>query len=502
MSTAASCKLWAHPASTTKQIKPVTLEAARRWLEQHSGPLPIQHATAQQLQPLVHEDCPTDRLLIVIAQDPVTSARLLTEVNSRRRRDPVESLESAASLLGQPSLIGLLRRLLEQKPPALQPDQDFLQAQLIDRAHHNAWQVSTFAEELGYGDLESLRVCARLMYLGELHCCCLTPRDYLDFWRRGGDDKTAIEVFGFDFSELGQLIAERERLPERVALAQPHRQSPDPKTRLLRLTTRLCRHCEQGWADERVTTDLQQLAELIQRPIDAVARQVHLCAVTAARHHQTPLAWPPASRLPLISDRPWSPSATTANTTESVQRADTSPTEPPATAPIRGAATRDRLQYLLKRKDSTQAQLLQACLQGLKEELGFSRISLFLLSRDRKMLLNRLSLGLDEQAPLRRYGVDTARAGLLRRLLEKRLAVQVTPQNWPRYEKLIPPSLLARLDTRDFVAMSVFIADKPIGVVLADRKGAGSICEEDFRLFKQIVNLCTQALTLATGRKN
>jgi HD-like signal output (HDOD) protein len=478
----------------------MSLEAARRWLEQHHRPLPSHPAILHSLGALLEQQAATDRLIALIQQDPATSALLLSAVNRRRQAEPVESLAAAASLLGEPALIRLLQERLQHHGRPDRPHQSFLYSQLLERSLHNAWQAEGCAQRLGFSDLDSLRTAASLMYLGEMSCCLHAPDDYLDVYLRGGGSKAAGEVLGFDFSELGQVLAEQERLPERVAQAQPHRQSAEAKTRLLRLTTRLCRHCEQGWRNERVTADLQQLAQLMQRPIDEIAAQVHQSAVEAARCSPHADAWHPASRLPLIADGPWAPPARKKPPAEPARSAASTPPPSPA-APVRGAQTRDRLQALLRSQDSTQSQLLQACLQGLQQELGFSRISLFLLSRDRKMLQNRLALGLDERAPIRRYAVDTARAGLLARLLEKPQAIHVHPANWAKFEPLIPPSLLARLDTRDFAAMSVFIGDKPIGIILADRKGRGDIEAGDFRLFKQVVGLCNKALTLLARRQ-
>ncbi len=475
----------------------MSLEAARRWLDQHPELPPAHPAPLAPLHKLLQEKASTDRLIERIQGDPLTAARLLSAVNRRSKREAIESLTAAASLLGDSALKTLLKEQLDNERRLDRPHQAFLYAQLLDRSLHNAVQATDCARRLGYAELDNLHTAASLMYLGELSCCTHAPADYLAACREGGDRKAAESVFGFDFSELGQLLAERYRLPERVAQAQPHRQSNEPKTRLLRLTTRLCRHCERGWRDERVTADLQQLAELMQRPIDEVATRVHRNSVEAARISPLDDAWHPARRLPLIEDGFWSPPRKKSPPEKPKQPAP--PPRPRAPAP-KGSATRDRLQALLRSEGSTQSQLLQACLQGLQSELGFTRISLFLLSRDRKMLHNRLALGLDERAPIRRYAVDTARAGLLGRLLEKPLAVQVHPGNWTKYEALIPPSLLARLDTRDFVAMSVFIAGKPIGVILADRKGAGDISAEDFQAFKQVVGLCSKALTLLAKR--
>ena len=476
----------------------MSLEAARRWLEQHTGPLPVHAATLERLQALLQETPSCDRLVEVLEPDPVLGAALLRRVNAGSKREPIESLPAAASLIGEAALLQLLRAPGDSDDSLDRPHQRFLYRQLLERSSHNAWQVSRCAESLGYGDLDSLRTAARLMYLGELHCCAGDFEAYRDVIRQGGDEKAAEAVYGFEFSELGQVIAERDRLPERVVQAQPHRQSQEAKTRLLRLTTRLCRHCERGWQDERVTADLQQLSELMQRPIEEIARRVHATAVEAARHSHCEDAWHAASRLPLIQDGPWMPPV---EPTAKAPESKTAAPPPVRKPPPRGSATRDRLQQLLRKPETTQSQLLQACLQGLHEELGFTRVSLFLLSRDRRLLQNRLAIGLDPQAPLRRYAVDTERAGLLQRLMEKPQALHLTPANWTKYERLIPVSLLARLDNQDLVLMSLFIADKPIGLILADRKGSSPIADEDFAVFKQVVSLCSKALTLLARRK-
>ena len=478
----------------------MSLQAARHWLEQHTGQLPAHAATLQQLQRLLQEEAlSTHQLVKALEPDPILSAALLQRINSSGNREPIESLAAAASLIGETALLQWLRSATDSDDSLDRPHQRFLYRQLLERSSHNAWQAARCAESLGYGDLDSLRTAARLMYLGELHCCAWDFARYLDVIRQGGSEKVAESVFDFEFSELGQIIAEKNRLPERVAQAQPHRQSQEAKTRLLRLTTRLCRHCECGWRDERVTADLQQLAELMQRPIGEVARRVHITAVEAARHGLCEDAWHAASRLPLIEDGPWIPPARPA---AKAAQAKTASPPPPRKPPPRGSATRDRLQQLLRQPETTQSQLLQACLRGLHEELGFTRVSLFLRSRDRKMLQNRLAIGLDPQAPLRRYAVDSERAGLLRRLMEKPQALHLSPSNWTRYEALIPASLLARLDTRDLVLMSLFIGDKPIGVILADRKGGNPVDAEDFTLFKKIVSLCSRALTLLAKKKS
>jgi len=60
---------------------------------------------------------------------------------------------------------------------------------------------------------------------------------------------------------------------------------------------------------------------------------------------------------------------------------------------------------------------------------------------------------------------------------------------------------LANIMTSDFLAMSLFIAEKPIGIIYADRSQSTTpIDENTFLQFKQLVSLTGKALTIIAKR--
>ena len=64
-----------------------------------------------------------------------------------------------------------------------------------------------------------------------------------------------------------------------------------------------------------------------------------------------------------------------------------------------------------------------------------------------------------------------------------------------------PRVLLASIMTDNFMAMSLFIGNQPIGIVYADQRQAKSkIDAELFSRFKQLISLTSKALTLLAKR--
>ena len=58
----------------------------------------------------------------------------------------------------------------------------------------------------------------------------------------------------------------------------------------------------------------------------------------------------------------------------------------------------------------------------------------------------------------------------------------------------------AEFRSDSFCAMSIFVGSKPIGLIVADRSGAGALSERHYRNFKQICLLTSQALTQSAAR--
>ena len=112
-----------------------------------------------------------------------------------------------------------------------------------------------------------------------------------------------------------------------------------------------------------------------------------------------------------------------------------------------------------------------------------------------------MSRGIQKDAAFKQYQIETSKAGLLKILLNKPQAIWINGISFKKYQKIIPPSLLASIMTTDFLAMSLFIGEKPVGIIYADRTDTiDKLDEKAFTEFKQLITLTSKALTVISKR--
>jgi hypothetical protein len=189
------------------------------------------------------------------------------------------------------------------------------------------------------------------------------------------------------------------------------------------------------------------------------------------------------------------------------------PPSPPARQPaLDGASARprrsaapqvqsaaERIKALARDPDVSQTKVIRACIDGLISDIPLDRVCLLLLSRDKQKLQNRMNAGVDAGSPLRQFEVTVATGGLFKVLLNKPQALWLNPDNYEKYQKLVPDDFMACILNEDFFTMSLFIEDKPVGVMFGDARVKGEpLSKKRFIRFKQLVMLCSKALTLHT----
>ena len=77
--------------------------------------------------------------------------------------------------------------------------------------------------------------------------------------------------------------------------------------------------------------------------------------------------------------------------------------------------------------------------------------------------------------------------------MKKPQALWLNPENREKYQSLIPSPILQALSASDFLIMSVFVRERPIGLFYADN-GAG-LTQEQYNRFKLSCQRFIQALT-------
>jgi len=492
-------------------------EPALLWLKQHDNALPALAQSLNALQEEDHQPVQTS-LSDVVSADPALALALLKKVNTNRSassgKDIVSSAQSAIALLGERISRKLFQEIPQAQQQLLQPQQFFLYSQIINRSLQCLHQMDHWAKQCGYQQTDEFRLPALLYFCAEALCCCFDFTHYLEFIKAGRLANAEVDHFGFSFKQFSVTLCQQFNLPLLLEQAQNLETSKRQQAQLMFHIATLCEASERGWFQPEMQQYFEALAVFLQLPLDTVITQFHQNSVEFSRQSTLTDAWQPASRLVLISDTAWRPA-------ESAAPQESAPAQPkpaataPATAAegarptaqpeISGTENQpqqdnicraiSRSKKLLGQSAITQSQILQACIEGLAYDLEFSRVALFLLSRDKATLQIRMALGIEKASPLRQLQLKTQQAGLFKILLNKPQAIRLHPQNFEKYASLIPPRLLATSQTRDFVAMSLFINDKPVAVIYADQQGkSASISQAEFNHFKQTVSFCSKAL--------
>ena len=497
----------------------MSLEQAKAWLKNHSTQIPALSVNLQQIARLKEDEKHNARLARIAIRDPALALALLTRVNLHRGKgsgkDRVESPLAAISLLGD----HVSHSLIENHPAAeTSLDQKFqllLYLQLIERSLHNETQAEQWARQQGFQQTEVIKVAALFRYLGELLCCSLDFDNYLAYIRDFDKLHDESGVFGFRFDELTETLCDTLNLPLLIVDSLPGKPHKSPVERLLFHCGQLCLYSESGWEDEQLLQTLETFAEVLQLSPERVSGMTHQFAVLAARDSYVEQAWTPASRLILSADSHWSsqfhqPVANrerkTGPVTPEASKADNKaePTAPPAKTPPRPQPLQHALQAirdLADKADSTQSALVNACLKGLNQDLKLARVCLLILSADNTQIQNRMSLGLEADSSFRQFSIALDRSGLLKILLQKPQAIWINRGNLEKYHKLLPPGMMASVMTDSFVAMSLFIGSRPIGIVYADqRQAAQPLDGESFAQFKHLISLTSKALTMKAKR--
>jgi hypothetical protein len=486
----------------------MSVEQAKRWLQNHSATIPALSVNLDKIAQLKEDEKHSDRLARIAIRDPALALALLARVNTNRGsgsgKDRVESPLSAISLLGD----HVSHTMFENHPRAentlTQEHQLWIFEQLIERSLHNERQVELWALQLGYKQPELFKVAALLAYLGELFCCTYDFKKYLKYVR-GIEQQDEAELFGFHFDDLTEVLCNELHLPLLINSALSGKPRNNPVEHMLYYCSRICLLSERGWYNAQLILTLQEFARTLQMPEDRVCSITHQFAISASTESYVEQAWTPAAQLLLLTDAHWAshlkePEKAQEEAPKSVNSA---PPKPNAAAQMSGSFENalNTIRTLAKQSGSTQSGLVNACLKGLFQDLGLARVSLLMLSADKKQLQNRMSLGLEETSRFRQFTVELGKAGLFRILLQKPQAILITRDSLAQYQKLLPSNMLASILTDNFMAMSLFVGNKPIGIVYADqRKAPHPITADLFSQFKQLISLTSKALTLLAKR--
>jgi len=234
--------------------------------------------------------------------------------------------------------------------------------------------------------------------------------------------------------------------------------STHPRALNVTLAISIAHHAQSGWNGAELARDLEAAAAFLHlSPDDAIGR-IHRTAVLAARAWRWYGTLPAAALLPLLPP----------------------PDEPAPRPPVPTAAP--------VAAPRTSQEWLGWALGTLRREAGLGRVLFALASPDRQSLKAKLAEGIAPDSPLADFTLNLSGHSLFAQLLSKPQSVWLHDANRDNLRPFINADMTRLIGHGDFFAMSIFLKDKPLGLLYADaREGArANLDEASYRAFKQV----------------
>jgi len=437
--------------------------AASHMFSKHptSASLPIMPFTARRVRYLVSNGRSTNaEIEAVLLNDPGATLALYRALEKQR---PGASSEAsgpahAVSMLGREAFRSIFRplRTIEDR----RMEHILWPGFAYGQAAHAGWYARRIADTLGFGQGTEMQVAALLQSPAVF---ALWQQDSEAAARASNAVRDGVPR-GIAFSaEMGEpLLQANQRfmqawqLPELVHQAAGP--SSDPGNRqagCVALATRMAQVAFSAWPREEIDGIVTQLAELLPGRIRDAGNWWKRETVAAARELQ-PWEYPLAAReLVQISE-------------QDVVQAIPSASSSSQAAPDSG---RKRLQ-----------EILAGALKGLARNTGTTRAIFAMPSRSREHIQTRLALGGKADDPLRRLNLPMREKHLFSLLLAKPQAVHLHSDNRKKFAPYLPPLGLDEQALAGFYATSVFVNERPLGILYAD---GGRSDAEGYAAFRQ-----------------
>jgi len=448
-------------------------------------PLPILESTRAALKGMADraDQVRTSELVDVVLRDPLLTAHALRHINQRERSSlaaDIVSVESVILLVGVEAFLNLYSRHTTIESVLLPKHAPQYFALLRDIA--TARLAARLAREFGL-----IRYDARL---DEIYITALMANlpNLLRHLEVGMADKAPpVDVESVPLSLFG-----RWHLPDVFVTLLDESGSTSQRSLLHQAALRLAERLQLGWWQDGIEADIHMAAHMLGIAQSAAWRLVCNAMLHFARH-DWPFAqiFPPARWLVMIPGEWPKPKPKEAAPAQS----------PQVSAVPAKASLADIMRELNRGSDAGASfnQTMGLAVRAMSDGIGLRRIVFSLLLAGQNVLKTRYIVGASQEDPLRAFQVDLTAPHLFTRLMQKPQSIWLNQTNRTQFEALLPRGLRAAVGQGDFMAMSLFVDDRPVGLFFADNVGATQ-SEAQYNAFKQVSLLTGQCLTRQARR--
>ncbi len=436
------------------------------------------------------DDAKTEEITYIVSRDPGLTLYLLRVCNTKSNsslRSEITSISQALMMLGVKQVSQLPTKL-----PSLDKTlKDSAKQRLLmtfSRAYHAAEQATEWAQYRRDMNTDEIFVATQIHFIGEMALAMIYPDklaeiDRLRRRRQIASEEAQYLVLGFAINQLSYELARKWELPSLALEALKPENAKYPRAYSIMLAVQLARSAAVDWHGGKTQIIQQQIAEFLDIPISKIATANHKLAVEVARQTNFYGVQPAAALLPMLDDPLEEETVRAKNPNE---HADI------CLIPQRGLLKKVIADIKNTEKKFTIKELIHLVLQGMHDGIGLNRVIFATRDQETQTMVPYSIKGADNDPVFNRFTIKLHKENLFGRLMQKTQAIVINNKTRSTFWELIPKDFKKLIVTDSFVAMSVFVNNKELGVFYADRHTVDcQIDDASYRLFK---SLCTNAM--------
>jgi len=428
-------------------------------------PVPVLEATISALrQYCARENAPVSELEEAVELDPGLVIHLLRLGNAKTSGSlstDITTIPQALMILGVEQVNELPQRL----PSIEDALKDVAKIRLLktfSRAYHAARQATRWAIQRRDMTPEEVFAATQLHFIGEMFVAMYT------------------------LDQLTAKLARLWKLPDLLLESLHPENAKFPRAYGIMLGVQLARGTALDWYGEKTCKIQEQAAEWLEVELDQLISGTHILAVDVA--HESKLYQVAPAALGLASNPPKEEIKTETPEIEPTNEQDAEICLMPQVQSLKfllGMLTQKKL------PSENTYELISHILKGLHDGIGLNRVVFARLDIENKSLNAEKIIGVDNDPLFSRFQIDLATPHLFSRLMEKSQAVLINDQNRTKFWPLVPKEFQKLINTNSFIAMSIFVDNKAVGLIYADRHN--SACQIDERSYNYFKTTCKQA---------
>ncbi len=471
--------------------------------------LPVLHNTLQVLKETLEKPSFNYRYLDSILQyDPACMINLLAYANQEMDNNSdsqISQVEHAAMFLGMDRLEKFINKItsiysLKNKNIANKI------IRLQYRGVHAAFQARNFATMLNVSSIEEVYTSTLISPLSELLCWNQEPvkaqKVELLIHNKQMDYETAQkQIFGFTFHKLAEALTHRWKIPnlflQRQEMADLEEASKPVKCMYLAEKSSII--SEKGWYYAAMYKHLKLCANELHYGEARIAQELHKTAADLA--YSTEAFFPVQSISAYLALLPGEVPYTQVIEIETEKKAPQVSQKPDQAAvklkPRRAPEKTPAIQLISTSNDFPA--LIRVTIDALAETQIFTRVAFMMLSKDKKILQVRGLKGHKDKHFISTL-LPMKPVNLFSKLLEKSQTVFINEANYEKFSPIINKPMQQMLKVREFIAKSVHVNNKPIGLFyldkqpVSDEQEAKAIDIKEFTEVKNILNMFEKQL--------